>query len=115
MLYPLSTRTRILQDLSGMWQFEMQDLKTTLAVPGSFNDQLALSEFKNYVGDFVYSRDFSLNEQLINERLFIRFGSATHFARVIINGKEVGTHKGGFTPLNLKLQIMLYWVITILE
>lgn len=30
----------------------------------------------------------------------IRFGSATHRARVFVNGVEVTSHEGGFLPFN---------------
>lgn len=103
MLYPLSTITREVIDLSGLWTFSMGELKTKIAVPGSFNDQLAFSEYKNYVGDFCYSKDFVVNEQMLNKRIFVRFGSATHNAKVFVNGTEVGTHKGGFTPFEIEI------------
>lgn len=103
MLYPIQTTSRELIDLSGIWDFKMGSLETRLAVPGSFNDQLAFTQYKNYMGDFEYSKDFIVTEAMMQKRIFIRFGSATHYAEVYINDKFVGEHKGGFTPFEFEI------------
>ena len=116
MLYPQNTRTRNLIDLSGVWKFKLnkkneiidveKPLKESrlIAVPGSFNDQLALHEDKTYIGDFYYEKTFTIPDEVIKEkRTFLRFGSATHNAWVYLNGKEVGSHKGGFTPFEFEI------------
>ncbi|MFP4732489.1 beta-glucuronidase [Pasteurella multocida] len=105
MLYPLATESRQLIDLSGVWQFKFapQTDWQPMAVPGSFNDQLVLSEFKNYIGDFFYKTEFFVSETMLQERLFIRFGAVTHFAEVFINNSCVGQHQGGFTPFEFEI------------
>lgn len=116
MLYPQNSRTRNLIDLSGIWNFKLnkesenidteKPLKNTklLAVPGSFNDQLALHEDKTYIGDFYYEKTFTISDEVLkNKRTFLRFGSATHNAWVYLNGKEIGSHKGGFTPFEFEI------------
>lgn len=76
MLYPIATQTRQLVDLSGIWQFKLADQQwQPMAVPGSFNDQLILNEYKNYVGDFFYQTEFFVTEAMLNQRVFVRFGS----------------------------------------
>ena len=44
---------------------------------------------------------------LRNERLVLRFGSATHEAWVYLNGKEITHHKGGFTPFEVEINDFL--------
>lgn len=44
---------------------------------------------------------------MFNERLVLRFGSATHEAWVYINGKEITHHKGGFTPFEVEINNFL--------
>lgn len=105
MLYPLATETRQLIDLSGEWQFKFANHTDwqSIAVPASFNDQLVLSECKNYVGDFCYQTEFYLTPAMLKERIFIRFGSVSHFAQVRINDQTIGEHQGGFTPFEFEI------------
>ena len=51
--------------------------------------------------------NFLLLKQLRNERLVLRFGSATHEAWVYLNGKEIAYHKGGFTPFEVEINDFL--------
>lgn len=105
MLYPIQTSTRQLIDLSGIWNFRLatEENWRTIAVPGSFNDQLVLAENKNYVGEYYYQTNFFVTEQMKQERIFIRFGSVTHFAEIYINQQKIGTHQGGFTPFEFEI------------
>lgn len=109
MLYPLATETRQLIDLSGVWNFKLanQSKWQPIAVPASFNDQLILSQYKNYTGDFYYQTDFFISQAMLNERIFIRFGSVTHFAEVLINDHYIGEHQGGFTPFEFEITKMV--------
>ncbi|MCT4488129.1 beta-glucuronidase [Levilactobacillus parabrevis] len=115
MLYPLMTETRSVLSLNGIWSFKMQadgerhdpvaPLQTTevMAVPASFNDQTANPELRQHSGYFWYERDFTVPAALMDQRLSLRFGSATHEAWVFVNGTAVGHHKGGFTPFELPI------------
>lgn len=115
MLYPILTETRNLIDLSGVWKFYLDDgsqeidvmkpLNTdeVMAVPGSFNDQGVFSKIRRHAGSVWYEREFSVPKMLMNERLVLRFGSATHKAVVYVNGKKVVEHKGGFTPFEAEI------------
>ena len=56
------------------------------------------------ITDYVwYEREFSVAKALRNERLVLRFGSATHEAWVYLNGKEIAYHKGGFMPFEAEI------------
>lgn len=112
MLYPISTPTRTLMDLSGIWRFSLEenhDPKSPLshgevmAVPGSFNEQGVLRKIRNHVGSVWYEKDFEIFHKLLSERLVLRFGSATHYAKVYVNGKLVTEHKGGFMPFEAEI------------
>ena len=115
MLYPILTESRAILDLNGVWDFLLAkentvvdvtrplETKDVMAVPGSYNDQGALDEIRFHVGDVWYEREFSLPKSLMNERLVLRFGSVTHHATVYVNGKEVVTHEGGFTPFEVAI------------
>ncbi|MGM9951574.1 MAG: beta-glucuronidase, partial [Lysinibacillus sp.] len=74
-----------------------------MAVPASFNDQTATKEIREHCGFVWYEKEFSVAKALRNERLVLRFGSATHEAWVYLNGKEIAHHKGGFTPFEVEI------------
>lgn len=112
MLYPMSTPTRMLMDLSGIWKFSLEEnhdpmnplsMKEVMAVPGSYNEQGVLKKIRNHVGPVWYEKEFEVFTRLLTERLVLRFGCATHFARVYVNGKFAVEHKGGFTPFEAEI------------
>ena len=119
MLYPIATETRAVMDLNGVWRFMMdheveevdvaQPLASSelIAVPASFNDQTVSQEIRQHNGYFWYEREFSVAKALRNERLVLRFGSATHEAWVYVNGKEIAYHKGGFMPFEAEINDFL--------
>lgn len=119
MLYPILTETRSLIDLSGVWKFYLDDyskevdvrspLETDelLAVPGSFNDQGVISKIRHHAGTIWYEREFTVPRTLLNERLVLRFGSATHEATVYVNGEEIVKHKGGFMPFEAEINAVI--------
>ena len=113
MLYPISTASRSIQSLNGVWRFMLEDeakphdvsqpLDTDLSmsVPGSFNDQGVIREIRMHVGFVWYEREFVVPNALLDERLVLRFDAATHEAEVFINGKSVTKHKGGYVPFEV--------------
>ena len=115
MLYPITTATRTLTDLSGIWKFmidkELKEIdvkeplptKDVMAVPASFNDQGVISEIRDHNGFVWYETEISIAKPILRERLVLRFGSATHEAWVYINGEFVMHHKGGFMPFESEI------------
>jgi beta-galactosidase/beta-glucuronidase len=45
-----------------------------------------------------YGRDFEVPGAWRQERLMLRFGACDHWARVFVNGQEVGQNRGGYAP-----------------
>ena len=78
-----------------------------MAVPASFNDQTVSKEIREHSGYVWYEKEFTIAKALRNERLVLRFGSATHEAWVYLNGKEIAHHKGGFTPFEAEINDFL--------
>ncbi|MDK9857010.1 beta-glucuronidase [Staphylococcus equorum subsp. linens] len=113
MLYPVINKYRSIIDLNGIWDFKIEgvddqidvtrplDTDLVIAVPGSYNDQGVTSDIRNHVGNVWYERTFTIPNVLRNERVVLRFGSATHKATVYIDGKEVTSHQGGFLPFEV--------------
>ncbi|WP_274364969.1 beta-glucuronidase [Paenibacillus thermotolerans] len=121
MLYPIVTESRGMIDLNGIWNFKldfgkgfqenwhMSPLTETIhmAVPSSFNDVGVTADIRNHVGWVWYEREFAVPALYFSERIVLRFGSATHAAKVYVNGELVVEHKGGFTPFEAEINPFL--------
>ena len=70
----------------------------TLMVPGDWNSQHP--ELLYYEGTVWYKRSFNYQKKNSSNRVFIYFGAVNYKADVYLNGKKLGSHKGGFTPFN---------------
>lgn len=113
MLYPIENRVREVKNLNGIWNFKVDknnlgieeqwyknpiENPIPMAVPASYNDLFTDEEIKDHVGYVWYEREFVIPRSWDNQRIVIRFGSATHHAIVYVDGMEVVSHKGGFLP-----------------
>ncbi|HEX7071772.1 MAG TPA: beta-glucuronidase [Rhodothermales bacterium] len=121
MLYPQNNAFRAALDLGGFWRFRpdpegvgradgwasasLPDSGTHLiAVPGSWNEQLAEVGLMNYVGQGWYETDVSAPSHLVRDhRLWLYVAAADHRAEVWLNGRSVGTHEGGYVPFEVDL------------
>lgn len=115
MLYPKQTKTRTLIDLSGIWNFQIEEPDqpinpkellpnaVPMAVPGSFNDQTTDAKQRDYIGNLWYERELIIPTVLYSQRIVLRFGSVTHKATVYLNGELIAKHIGGFTPFEVEL------------
>jgi beta-glucuronidase len=72
----------------------------TLFVPGDWNTQR--DELFFYEGSIWYRNDFEY-EKKNGKRTFLYFGAANYKAIVYLNGEELGSHEGGFTPFNIEV------------
>ena len=114
MLYPVVNEFRSMIDLNGIWLFKLEEnedhidvsqplnTEQVMAVPGSFNDQGVIANIRNHVGNVWYERTFTVPNVLNNERIVLRFGSATHKATVYIDGKEAKNEYRKFKITNDK-------------
>lgn len=121
MLYPINTVSRGVIDLNGIWNFRLDKgsgledewfkskLTDTMnmAVPASFNDLGVTGEIRNHVGWVWYEREFIVPTYLEKERIVLRFGSATHYAKVYVNGEMAVENKGGFLPFEAEINSYL--------
>jgi beta-glucuronidase len=113
MLKPLSTPTRELVNLDGLWRFAIDArvgdapwtaaLETPLeaAVPASYNDQFTDAAIRDHVGWAYYQRTVRVPRGWTGERIHLRFDAATHAARVYVDDALVGEHIGGYTPFDI--------------
>ena len=50
-----------------------------------------------------YRRKFDLPEHWKHKRVLLHFGAVDYEAKVWINGKLAGTHRGGYTPFSFEI------------
>ena len=99
-------------NLNGTWQFEIdhgdsgrkrglvekEPLDGSILVP--FCPESALSGVgnKDFMRAVWYRRTVTLPEEAKGKRVLLHFGAVDYAAEVWVNGRSVGTHKGGYTP-----------------
>ena len=121
MLYPILTQSRLLSDLSGVWNFKLDNGKgfeekwyekplkdaDTMPVPASYNDLKEGTDFRDHYGWVFYQRNISVPEYVKSQRIVLRCAAVTHFAKIYLNGKLICEHKGGFLPFEVELNDVL--------
>ena len=108
-LYPQNNAARTILDLGGIWDFRFQGDENwqTIAVPASYNDQDPDPRFRNFAGIVEYRRKITIPRAWKDLRVCLRFDAVTHNARVLLNGKEISKHRGGFLPFEVELEGLL--------
>jgi len=71
-----------------------------LNVPSDWNSQMA--ELKYYEGTIWYARRFDAAKEA-GKRQFLYFGAVSYRCRIYLNGEEIGSHEGGFTPFQIEV------------
>jgi beta-glucuronidase len=126
MLYPISTETRRITSLDGIWRFRFDPAQgresagitrrfaeapltetISMPVPSAWNDMFEDQADREFVGWVWYERTFATPSPRPGESTVLRFGSATHEAIVWVNGTRVAEHSGGFTPFEAVLDDVL--------
>ena len=104
-LYPQNNAARMALDLGGVWDFRFQGDRDwqPIAVPASYNDQNPDPRFRNYAGISEYRREITVPAAWKGMRFYLRFDAVAHNARILLNGREIATHRGGFLPFEVEL------------
>lgn len=117
MLYPILTPSRLLSDLSGVWDFQLDNghgfeekwyaspLKEpmTMPVPASYNDLKEGVDFRDHYGWVFYQRRISMPAFAKSQRIVLRCAAVTHHAKVYLNGELLCEHRGGFLPFEVEI------------
>ncbi|KQC01190.1 glycoside hydrolase family 2 protein [Pedobacter sp. Hv1] len=75
--------------------------RNTLNVPGDWNSQDP--KFLYYEGTVWYKKSFDYVKDQTSNKLYLYFGAVNYSSHVYLNGKKLGSHKGGFTPFNFEI------------
>ena len=105
MLYPITTESRSVISLAGIWKFRFCDEEEwrSIYVPASFNNQIPEAKARFYCGMVEYKRSFCVPNICSNQRKVLRFGAVTHDAEVFLDGILITKHKGGFLPFEIDI------------
>ncbi|MCP9752457.1 glycoside hydrolase family 2 TIM barrel-domain containing protein [Ferruginibacter sp. HRS2-29] len=76
------------------------DLSPTMKIPGDWNSQA--ERLQLYEGTVWLRRKFVAAPKE-GKKYFLYFGAVNYEAQVYLNGKKLGTHKGGFTPFQFEV------------
>ena len=104
------------QNLNGLWQYAILP-KAEAAMPASFQGNIlvpfcvesALSGVGKTVGkDSIlwYKTNFNIASNK-NKKTLLHFGAVDWRSTIFINGKEIGTHEGGFDPFTFDITAAL--------
>jgi len=111
--YPRPQMTRKKwQSLNGMWDYAIKpkdnsqpkDFEGQILVP--FCAESALSGVMKTVGGdnrLWYQRNFEIPRSWKGQRVLLHFGAVDWDAAVWVNGKQVGTHRGGYDPFTFDI------------
>ena len=104
------------QSLNGEWEFEIdyadtglerglreRALNGTIAVPFCPESHLSGVEHVDFMNAVWYRREVAVPKEWRGQRLLLHFQAVDYEATVWVNGKEVGRHRGGFTPFSCDL------------
>ncbi len=75
-----------------------------LNVPGDWNSQMP--ELKYYEGTVWYARHFDAS-RVPGRRQYLYFGAVSYRCNVYLNGSQIASHEGGFTPFQVEVTGLL--------
>jgi Glycosyl hydrolases family 2, sugar binding domain/Glycosyl hydrolases family 2, TIM barrel domain/Glycosyl hydrolases family 2 len=96
------------QNLNGLWQFAIakpneepplnKKLDEQILVP--FPVESALSGVMKHAERIWYRRTFTVPKDWAGQHVLLHFGAVDWEAKVWVNGKELGVHRGGYDPFS---------------
>lgn len=105
--YPRPQMTRpAWASLNGVWQFTPGKAQASSAwrpLLAPFPIESALSGIGERHERFVCRRAFEVPPQWAGQRVLLHFGAVDWEARVALNGRELGVHRGGFDPFTFEI------------
>ncbi|MBE0593917.1 MAG: beta-galactosidase, partial [Gemmatimonadales bacterium] len=94
-------------NLNGVWEYAIADsaagrpaaFEGTILVPFPVESQLSgVTRAVTPEQRLWYRRTFDLGRRAVGERWLLHFGAVDWEATVWVNGRELGTHRGGYDP-----------------
>jgi hypothetical protein len=109
-------------NLNGYWNFRFDkenvgETQKWFADPSSFNKKILvpfpwgskLSEVANEADIAWYARKVKIPEAWKNKRIYVVAGASDYATTGWVNGKQVGSNRGGYTPFEFELTPDIIW------
>jgi beta-glucuronidase len=94
-------------DLDGVgWTFKatLDDRKHDVTVPHCWP---VMTGYERYIGDAVYEHDFKADAIASGRTVRLHFDAVYYTAHVWLNGQDIGSHEGGYTPFEFDVTKVL--------
>lgn len=104
-------------NLNGEWEFEIdngvsgkdrkfyerESLDSKIIVPFCPESELSGVGNKDFMYCVWYGKEIEIPETFKGKRIILHFGAVDYYSTVYINGKEAGTHRGGYTSFAIDI------------
>ncbi len=105
------------ENLNGEWDFEFdfgrskletgilqrEEWERKITVPFCPESKLSGIEHVDFIPAVWYRRKINITEKHLEGRILLHFGAVDYHARIFVNGKESGSHKGGFSSFKIDI------------
>ena len=78
-------------------------VKEKVDIPHTWNSKDAAQGFKYYRGMGIYTKSYFVDNSLAGKRLFLKFEGVQTVADVVLNGKNIGRHRGGYSAFTFEI------------
>jgi beta-glucuronidase len=68
---------------------------------------MVMKGYESYIGDAIYERNFDAPVVVPGQTVRLHFGAVYYRARVWLNGQDLGSHEGGYTPFEFDVTKLL--------
>src|SRR6476469_2062249 len=103
-------------NLNGLWNYALtvKDAAKASSWEGQILVPFAIESSLSGVGRTVgkdstlwYNRKFALKKEMKGKKILLHFGAVDWRTKVFVNGKEAGSHEGGFDPFSFDINPLL--------
>ncbi|MBE6756541.1 MAG: beta-galactosidase [Ruminococcaceae bacterium] len=109
------------ENLNGEWDFEFdfgrskletgilqrEEWERKIIVPFCPESKLSGIEHVDFIPAVWYRRKINITEKQLEGRILLHFGAVDYLTKVFINGKEAGSHKGGYSSFKFDITDLL--------
>lgn len=104
-------------NLNGVWNFDFDDddvgekevwflgheYRKQIIVPFCYQSKLSGIDDQSHHEVVWYQREFTVPSEFKGKRILLHFGAVDYFAKVWLDGKYLGSHKGGYLPFKFDI------------
>ena len=107
--YPVPISSMAQTDIWHEYQSGKSDMEQLGNICVPYPPESRISGVERTLADnetFLYTREFTLTEDFVEDKVLLHFGAVDTNCVVMVNGKLAGTHRGGYLPFTLDITSM---------